>query len=224
MASARTGGMSAGQVVLVTFGFLLASFLVFIFGMWVGKDIAERRLAQEERVFRAPISRPTASAEVAAAPPTLPAQPVSAATPAPVFQLPGEARTATPLLAPPTPTATLNLVVLSPAPTAARPQPTLPPLATIPGAVDEPTPPADEWADAGWTVQVTATTDPAGAEAIAARLRSRGYDAYTIKAPARGQIWHRVRVGRFATKAEAQTVEQRLKTVEKLTGAFVTAR
>jgi cell division septation protein DedD len=93
-----------------------------------------------------------------------------------------------------------------------------------PLAIPVTTPPEDEWADAGWTVQVTATTDAATAEAIAARLRSRGYEAYAIKAPARGQLWYRVRVGRFATRAEAQQLEQRLKTVENLSAAFVTAR
>lgn len=224
MASARAGGMSAGQVVLVTFGFLLASFFVFIFGMWVGKDIAERRLAQEERVFRAPIVRPTAAAEAAVVAPTVQARPAAMGTPAPLFQLPGEVRTSTPAAAVPTPTATLNLVVLPPAQVPTRAVPTPLPQAALPGGTEAATPSSDEWADAGWTVQVTATTDPAGAEAIAARLRSRGYDAYTIKAPARGQIWHRVRVGRFATKAEAQDVEQRLKSIEKLSGAFVTAR
>jgi cell division septation protein DedD len=206
--------MSAGQVVLVTFGFLIGSFLVFIFGMWVGKDIAERRLAQEERVFRAPIVRPTPAA-VAGLEPGSAVAPAARtpATPARVFQLPLEP-TQTPVagVLPPTVTATLNLVVLPRTP--ARPRA----VATPDGSS------ADEWADAGWTVQVTATTDAANAEAIASRLRSRGFDAYTLKAPNRGQLWYRVRVGRFATRAEAQEAETKLKTVENLTGAFVTAR
>ncbi len=227
MASGRGGGMSAGQVVLVTFGFLVASFLVFVFGMWVGKDIAERRLAQEERVFRAPIVQPTLAAEPrAAVPPTLAAAMPQSSTPAPVFQLPGEIRTSTPQPFASTPTPTLNLVVLSPVRTVPRPPATPTSIALLPdmGGATPPAQSGDEWADAGWTVQVTATTDAAGAEAIAARLRSRGYDAYTVKAPARGQVWHRVRIGRFATKTEAQQVEQRLKSVEKMSGAFVTAR
>lgn len=215
MASGRGGGMSAGQVVLVTFGFLLASFLVFIFGMWVGKDIAERRLAQEERVFRAPMARPTqiGSGVQESAPSGI--EPlVPGGTPTPVFQLPIEAaRTATAMPFPHTATPTIHLVVLTPAKTAPRAMPT--PLQT---------PSGEEWADAGWTVQVTATTDAANAEAIATRLRSRGYDAYTLKAPNRGQVWYRVRVGRYASRAEAQEMESRLKTVESLSGAFVTAR
>lgn len=224
MASGRGGGMSAGQVVLVTFGFLIASFLVFIFGMWVGKDIAERRLAQEERVFRAPIARPTEpaaalaqQAPAAAAQPPAGVQPLlprGTPSPASAFQLPGEEARSTPSLRRPTATATLDFVVLTPA--------TTPPQRMAPTPLQEGT--AEEWADAGWTVQVTATTDAANAEAIAARLRSRGYDAYTIKAPNRGQLWYRVRVGRFATRTEAQQTESKLKTLESLSGAFVTAR
>jgi DedD protein len=214
--------MSAGQVVLVTFGFLIASFLVFIFGMWVGKDIAERRLAQEERVFRAPVARPTAAAApeavagAASAPASGGAQAlVPHGTPSPLFQLPLDApRSPTPVPLQATPTPTIHLVVLTPA-TTARTTPRMPPTPAQTG---------EEWADAGWTVQVTATTDAANAEAIAARLRSRGYDAYTIKAPNRGQIWYRVRVGRYASRAEAQQIESRLKTSESLSAAFVTAR
>lgn len=217
MASGRGGGMGAGQVVLVTFGFLIASFLVFVFGTWVGKDLAERRLAQEERVFRAPIVPPTAE-------PTRPEASSLAAdpgrrTPTPAFQLP-LARTSTPVVVPPTQTPTLTLYVVTPA---APPTSAMPPVPTPPPAFG-PAPGGEEWADAGWTVQITATTDAAAAEAIAARLRSRGYDAYTVKAPARGELWHRVRVGRFATRSEAQEIEQRLRTVENLRDAFVTAR
>lgn len=223
MAAGRGGGMSAGQVVLVTFGFLIASFLVFIFGMWVGKDIAERRLAQEERVFHAPIVRPTDPAAAVAQAPAAAVQPpggvqplLPGGTPSPAsaFQLPGEGPRNSPTLPHPTATPTLNFVVLTPAKTAVQ--------RTAPTPLQSPS--AEEWADAGWTVQVTATTDAANAEAIAARLRSRGYDAYTIKAPNRGQLWYRVRVGRFATRAEAQQTESKLKTVESLSGAFVTAR
>src|SRR5262245_66079289 len=107
MAAKRESGMSAGQVVLVTFGFLLASFLVFIFGMWVGKDIAERRLAQEERVFRAPMNRPTpAPAGVQQLGPAGIEPLVPAGTPSPPqrFQLPGEVRPPTPEMARPTAT------------------------------------------------------------------------------------------------------------------------
>ena len=47
---------------MLIFGFLLASALIFLFGIWVGRDVAERRLAQEERVVRVPVPvQPTVS-------------------------------------------------------------------------------------------------------------------------------------------------------------------
>src|SRR6185295_14953349 len=51
-------GLGYGQTFLIIFGFLITSGLIFLFGVWVGRDVAERRLAQEERVVRAPIAPP----------------------------------------------------------------------------------------------------------------------------------------------------------------------
>src|SRR5437016_11646619 len=53
-----TAGLGYGQTFLIIFGFLMTSGLIFLFGIWVGRDVAERRLVQEERVVRAPIAPP----------------------------------------------------------------------------------------------------------------------------------------------------------------------
>ena len=37
-------GLGYGQVFLLIFGFLITSGLIFLFGIWVGRDVAERRL------------------------------------------------------------------------------------------------------------------------------------------------------------------------------------
>src|SRR5713101_7823487 len=56
-----SAGLGFGQIFLIVFGFLIASALIFLFGIWVGRDVAERRLAQEERVVRLPVPvQPTA--------------------------------------------------------------------------------------------------------------------------------------------------------------------
>jgi len=83
---------------------------------------------------------------------------------------------------------------------------------------------AEEWADAGWTVQVYATTDPNQATSLARRLLSKGYDAYTLQAPMRGQTWYRVRVGRFSSRDRAREMELKLKQQEGLEAAYVTAQ
>lgn len=84
--------------------------------------------------------------------------------------------------------------------------------------------PAEEWADAGWTVQAYATTKSDQAIELTLRLRSRGFDAYTVQVPLRGETWYRVRVGHFESRAEASALAERLKSEQKLSGAYVTPR
>jgi len=216
-------GLGLGQLFALIFGFLITSALIFLFGIWVGRDITERRLAREERVVRMAVpEQPTPEApkqsevdlaffetlkqraeqrlkqtEAASAttptPPRGPAAPAAAASPAA------------------TPTATRPAAPPTAKPTArpATPRPTAPsgPTRAPRTSASE----GGEWADAGWTVQVSATTDQEQAAAIAARLRRQGYDAYTLESPMRGQTLYRVRVGRFANRERAQEMEGRLK-------------
>ncbi len=232
-----SAGLGYGQVVVLVFGFLIASGLIFLFGMWVGRDIAERRLAQEERVVRLPMPlHPTPSEETqgrdvdlafyeklkakaqqmqetaTAASPTAPkaVQPAPVTTPT-VLRVAQAAPVATPTLTP------VRVVVHKPTPTAAkkRAEPTPAPPAQASG---------DVWADAGWTVQVNATTNVQQALDVARRLKAKGYDAYTVLAPTRGQTWYRVRVGRFSDRERAKEMESRLKSSEGFENAYVTAQ
>ncbi len=214
-----SAGLGYGQVVFLVLGFLIASGLIFLFGIWVGRDVTERRLAREERVVRLPVpARPTPNEEAkeqvdlafysklkekaqqlqetaAAAPPTA----------ARVAQVP-------------TPTVTPMRVAQKPThvPTAThRPKPSPPP---APPATEG----GEDWADAGWTVQVNATTDVHQALEVARGLKAKGYDAYTVQAPTRGQVWYRVRVGRFSSRDKAKDLEKRLRTSEGFENAYVT--
>ncbi len=209
--------MGLGQLFALIFGFLITSALIFLFGIWVGRDITERRLARQERVVRLPIPiQPTQAAEArggevdvafyeklkekavqrlqetAAASSTSPtvARGAHAGTPA----------------RPPSHATEQRAVQVTPT---ARPSRTE-------------TVQRDEWADKGWTVQVNATTNPQQATDLARGLRAKGYDAYTLQAPMRGQTWYRVRVGRFPTREKAKEVETRLRTTEGMENAYVT--
>jgi len=215
----RSAGLSFGQVFVLIFGFLITSALIFLFGIWVGRDVTERRLAQEERVVRLSVPvQPTAKEEekgqevdvafyqslkekayqrlqeTAAAESPTPARKAQFSTPT----------------APPRRVAEKTKAVATPA-GLAKAKPPEPPRA------------GDEWADAGWTVQVNATTNPQQATDLARNLRAKGYDAYTVQAPMRGQTWYRVRVGRFGNHDHdrARELEARLKN-DGFENAYVT--
>lgn len=226
-----SAGLTFTQVFLLVIGFGLASSLIFVFGMWVGRDMTERRLAQDERVVRAPIPpRPTAAAEDVKEREVDRAfyermkekavqriEDATPLTPAATATLPAVEAFATATSAP---------TVFSPRPTQ-RPSPR--PTSTSKPRPTPEVPAADSngWADAGWTVQVSATTSMDEARDLVLRLRSRGYDGYTVEAPTRGgPTVYRVRVGRFtaAEKARALDLEARLRRDENLPNARITPR
>lgn len=73
-------------------------------------------------------------------------------------------------------------------------------------------PPAGE---GRYTVQVSSWTSPEEANRVVARLNNAGFEAYVVKASVKGRIWYRVRVGRFATTAEAQEAASKLRAVSE---------
>lgn len=83
MAERRGAGLTFGQLITLTFGFLLASLFIFVFGFWVGHDLAEQRSLRQRQALRVPLAAvPTAAAapaQLAAAPATR-VPPVATAT------------------------------------------------------------------------------------------------------------------------------------------------
>jgi cell division septation protein DedD len=68
----------------------------------------------------------------------------------------------------------------------------------------------------GWVVQVAALTDRTAALAIVKRLTDKGYPAFVVDpAPSDAARLHRVRVGPYADRAEADGVLRRLEREEK---------
>ena len=66
----------------------------------------------------------------------------------------------------------------------------------------------------GWTVQIAALNERNAAEAIAKRLSSKGYAAYVYE-PSDGTSVYRVRVGKFGTRHEAETLKTKLEKEEQ---------
>jgi cell division septation protein DedD len=94
-----------------------------------------------------------------------------------------------------------------PAPALSAPAPSVPPTVQAP--------PADEPAGSGFAVQIAALNVRGEAEAIAKRLTSKGYSAYVL-VPSNGTpSVFRVRIGKFPTRHEAETVAAKLKKEEQ---------
>jgi cell division septation protein DedD len=238
MRKSQVRGLTYGQVVIFVFGFLVTSALVFLLGVWVGLDIAERRLPEEGSIVRLPA--PTRSATGSELEEEevdrgfyeelkeraydrlrdteTPVRPPASATTKP--------RPTNTRRVPPTAT-TRPTVTIAPSPTvrplSARPSPSPTRRETGPTPTTAAAP-VEEWADAGWTVQAYATTNSDQAIELTLRLRSKGFDAYTVQVPLRGETWYRVRVGHFANREEASALVERLKREQRLSGAYVTPR
>lgn len=225
-------GFTYFQVFVLLCGFAAASLVIFLLGFVVGKRQTEDVLARDERIVLREMPAPPTPAEQLSPPDQefFEAMKGRAQQRLQETQAAVAAATATAAVPPPLPVAAARETAPPARPTA-RPTPTVAVAAARPTRPTAPTPrrpPAaaagGEWADAGWTVQVNATTDPRQAQELARSLRARGYDAYTIQAPVRGQTWYRVRVGRFAAREEAERLERRLRRQEGLANAYVTPR
>jgi cell division septation protein DedD len=73
-----------------------------------------------------------------------------------------------------------------------------------------------------WTVQVGAGIKKELVLKQVARTKAKGYKAYMVETERDGQTWYRVRVGRFATRAEAEALRQILAIQEGYRTPYVT--
>ena len=120
----------------------------------------------------------------------------------------------------PTPASERTAANARPAPpVAAAPAPAAPPVAAAP-APSEPAPKPAESARAepggqGFAVQIAALNVRSEADAIAKRLSSKGYAAYVLSPTDGTKSVYRVRVGKFPTRREAETMAARLQKEEQ---------
>jgi cell division septation protein DedD len=73
----------------------------------------------------------------------------------------------------------------------------------------------------GWSVQAMATTDKQLANDWLQKLKAKGYQAFVVNADINGQTWHRVRIGAFETRQDAENLRLALKSKEGFRDAFV---
>jgi cell division septation protein DedD len=226
----RTGLRFWDRLVLLTAWVVTCGF-VYLLGFYVGKGMQERRLGEEERVVRLPVTsvpppegrhpkeptQPSFYDELLGARPPAPTPPpaptAESATPPP----PAAAPSPTPPAAPPGQVAAAP----QPPPAAATPavaHPTPPPATVHPAA---PASPPVRATTGPWTVEANPTRSQYEAQALADQLRRRGYDVALTHVIRDGETWYRIRVGRYATSEQASQVMRRLREQEGVTHAFV---
>jgi cell division septation protein DedD len=74
-----------------------------------------------------------------------------------------------------------------------------------------------------WSVQVSAITSKEVAEKLMQNLKSEGYDVYVVRANVQGQTYHRVRIGSFRTREEAEPTRQSLTHHDAFRDAYLAA-
>jgi len=266
MAERRYGirfGFFGGVVLLASA--LFASFAIFVSGVYVGREVAASKAAQQAQAVRVPInvpeepsvaSRPTANAPL-------------------TWQLPKETSAGSALTLkvetattgkkekpdssasrPPSPGASsspMNATIMgnrtlsslrsngegtaksSPAARAEKPDVSSPPPASAAANPDGQSSPDVKPPEAKldtstmqkpagrakrWKVQVEATTQETAAQDIAKTLREQGYNPSISKVVKQGEVWYRVRVGKFTSQEEANMAIARFRREGKFSQAY----
>jgi DedD protein len=111
--------------------------------------------------------------------------------------------------------------LLRASPVTQHPQDPLTAMAAQASRVDEATEPAPSGHEGDFQIQVASFKRIEDADRFVEQLRKRGHKAYRLVAqvPNRG-VWHRVRIGPFATKYEAESYRSQLERKERM-GAFI---
>jgi len=96
---------------------------------------------------------------------------------------------------------------------------------TLPGGRREGASPSVEipaGRESAWTVQVGAGIKKSLVEEQVAQLKAKGYESYMVETERDGQIWYRVRVGRFKTRGEAEALRENLASRKAYRSLFIT--
>lgn len=216
--------LNGKQLVFLFMAATVVSVVIFLCGVLVGRGVRAERVAQSVDSTTATIE-PTPQAAPAAATPAG-SDPTAAAAPPPTVDdlsyfnrlekqmQPAEQLKSAP--AEPKPSATARPAVSDvkqPAP--AGPPPVAKETAKpIPAPPALPGPPATPASD-GYVIQVAAMPEHGVADAMAKRLSNKGYSAFVMTADGTRPTMYRVRIGRFKTKREAETIAAKLQKEEQ---------
>lgn len=219
--SVREIQLSGKQLVFLFMAVTVVSVVIFLCGVLVGRGVQQRTVATAEATS-AQLEEPadptapeaTPSATVPAGPTAVPdlayQKQLESNGPAPEkLTKPG----APPPAAPPAKVATTPTAeprAASAAPAAATAPPAAVPVKPAPANPAFAEPRGD-----GFAIQVAALSGRPEAEAVAARLKAKGYAAFVLTALPGQPSGYRVRVGKFKARAEAEQVATKLEREEQ---------
>jgi cell division septation protein DedD len=206
--------LNGKQLVFLFMVATVVSVVIFLCGVFVGRGVRTERAATVADVSTAtPITTPDVVSSQEAAPTPAGSDPTAAAPPPAVDELSYFNR----LEKPGQPEEKLK----PPAPAAAAPPPPAAKATPNPQAPPAESPPADaalaEPSGAGFALQITALRERREAESIAKRLSAKGYGAYVLTPAGSAPSVYRVRVGKFKTRREAETIAAKLQKEEQFT-------
>ena len=222
-----------GQLILLGGAFMLASVIVFILGMLVGKGIEERKiLKREDPLVKIPI-KPTPQ-ESSAAPAPAPKDIITfndsvgrSPVPAAAGQDSGKIEKLPEKVAKLDSIEKKTQVKAEAAPEkpaekkSEKSQAPAEPVKTV-AATD--TSAAKETGKTIWRAQVNAYPDERSAKLIVDRLKNKGYNAYVTEAQNKGKTWYRVSVGKYGSRDEAERIAEVLRSKENFPKAFVASK
>jgi len=192
--------LNGKQLVFLFMAATVVSVVIFLWGVLVGRGVRAERGAVAD-VAPASIVSETLPQQPAAAPPPTPAgsDPRAAAPPPAVDDL-----------------SYLNRLEKTNAPAEQlKPAPPPAPVAKEPAPAPLTDAAAAEPSGQGFAVQIAALNVRTEADAIAKRLSSKGYAAYVLSPATGTPTVYRVRVGKFTTRREAESVAARLQKEEQ---------
>jgi cell division septation protein DedD len=192
--------ISAAGILLLAIATMVASGIVFLLGIYVGKGMVEQRLVQESRVVRLPVPTPGGAGSGSAKGDEVDV----------TFWDKLAKGEAPPPAAAPSPTAAETPVRVSPARPTPAPRPTEQKAEAPPTPVPTRQPPAV--AEGGtFQIQVNAMADKARADELVHDLKGLGYAPFISPARVGDKTLYRVRVGNLPSGDAAKQALTRLR-------------
>lgn len=203
--------LNGKQLVFVFMATTVVSVVIFLCGVLVGRGVrAERGSGADGAALSAAAETSPQQLPPAVTPPPAGSDPTAVAPPPTVDDLSYFNR----LQKPSQPAEQLKTTDKpSAAPLAEKPTAAPPPANELAPAADAA--PASEPQGQGYAVQIAALNVRSEADAIAKRLASRGYAAYVMPPAAGTPQVYRVRIGKFGSRREAETMAARLQKEEQ---------